>query len=91
MFAGRPAEGFDRHSAVRVSLIKLTLRARVRAQEKAMRGLSYTVGCGLMALVVVSVPQAAMAQDKTGKTCRMEQQCHWENFKKICVWVKVCR
>lgn len=26
-----------------------------------------------------------------GKVCRMEQQCHWENFKKICTWVKVCR
>ena len=26
-----------------------------------------------------------------GKTCRMEQQCRWENFKKICVYVKVCR
>jgi hypothetical protein len=23
--------------------------------------------------------------------CHMEQQCHWENFKKICTWVKVCR
>jgi len=26
-----------------------------------------------------------------GKTCRIEQQCHWENFKKICIYVKVCR
>ena len=31
------------------------------------------------------------AQDNKTKTCRMEQQCHWENFKKICTWVKVCR
>jgi hypothetical protein len=23
--------------------------------------------------------------------CHMEQQCHWENFKKICTYVKVCR
>ena len=61
------------------------------AKEKTMRGLCSTIGCGLMALVIVSTPQAAMAQDKTGKNCRMEQQCHWENFKKICVWVKVCR
>jgi len=29
--------------------------------------------------------------DEKGKTCHMEQQCHWENFKKICTWVKVCR
>ena len=26
-----------------------------------------------------------------GKVCHMEQQCHWENFQKRCVWVKVCR
>jgi hypothetical protein len=32
----------------------------------------------------------AQAQDEKGKVCRMEQQCHWENFKKICTWVKVC-
>jgi hypothetical protein len=30
-------------------------------------------------------------RDTKGKVCRMEQQCHWENFKKICTWVKVCR
>jgi hypothetical protein len=23
--------------------------------------------------------------------CHLEQQCKWKNFKKICVWVKVCR
>jgi hypothetical protein len=56
-----------------------------------MRALCSTIACGLVALVVISMPQAAKAQDKTGKNCRMEQQCHWENFKKICVWVKVCR
>jgi hypothetical protein len=33
----------------------------------------------------------AKASDTNGKVCRMEQQCHWENFKKICTWVKVCR
>ena len=26
-----------------------------------------------------------------GQSCRMEQQCHWVNFKKICTYVKVCR
>jgi hypothetical protein len=30
-------------------------------------------------------------RDPKGKVCRMEQQCRWENFKKICTWVKVCR
>jgi hypothetical protein len=60
-------------------------------KEESMRELSWTVACSLMAVIVVCMPQAAMAQDKDGKNCRMEQQCHWENFKKICVWVKVCR
>jgi hypothetical protein len=67
------------------------LGARTEAEEEIMRGLCSKIACGLVALVVVSMPQAAMAQDKTGKNCRMEQQCHWENFKKVCVWVKVCR
>jgi hypothetical protein len=35
--------------------------------------------------------RAAPAQDEKGKVCRTEQQCHWENFKKVCVYVKVCR
>jgi len=90
MFAGRTAEGFDWHSLIRLPLIKLRLRARTETEEETMRGLGSTIA-GLAALVVVSMPQATMAQDKTGKNCRMEQQCHWENFKKICVWVKVCR
>ena len=29
--------------------------------------------------------------DPKGKTCRMEQQCKWVNFKKVCTYVKVCR
>lgn len=36
-------------------------------------------------------PAQAASPDEKGKTCRMEQQCHWENFKKVCVYVKVCR
>jgi hypothetical protein len=56
-----------------------------------MRALSLILSCGLLTLISVSTPQAAQAQEKTGKNCRLEQQCHWENFKKICVWVKVCR
>jgi hypothetical protein len=35
--------------------------------------------------------RATPPQDEKGKVCRMEQQCRWENFKKICVYVKVCR
>jgi coproporphyrinogen III oxidase len=35
--------------------------------------------------------EANSAQKTKGKICHMEQQCHWENFKKICTYVKVCR
>lgn len=53
----------------------------------------------LLALGIALVPTLAAAQEAKssdaqqakGKTCRMEQQCHWENFKKICIYVKVCR
>jgi len=45
------------------------------------------------AVVFAGQAQATQAQATAAQTksCRMEQQCHWENFKKICVWVKVCR
>jgi hypothetical protein len=56
-----------------------------------MRGLYWAVGCGLIASAALYWPQAATAQETKGKDCRMEQQCHWKDFKKICVWVKVCR
>jgi hypothetical protein len=36
-------------------------------------------------------PVLAVPQEPKGKTCRMEQQCHWENFKKVCTYVKECR
>jgi hypothetical protein len=56
------------------------------------------LGAGGLAvmLLIYATPGAisqAMAQNvvSPGKNCRMEQQCHWENFKKVCVWVKVCR
>jgi hypothetical protein len=45
--------------------------------------------CGILALISIYLPADAVAQ--TDKNCRMEQQCHWEDFKKICTWVKVCR
>jgi len=35
--------------------------------------------------------KAAVTRESKGKNCRMEQQCRWENFKKICTYVKVCR
>jgi len=44
-----------------------------------------------LGMVSASMPASAAQPDEKGKTCRMEQQCHWENFKKVCVYVKVCR
>jgi hypothetical protein len=40
-----------------------------------------------MALLGPTAPVALAG----GTNCRMEKQCHWKNFKKYCVWVKVCR
>jgi hypothetical protein len=55
------------------------------------RGFFLTVAAAaLVCGLGVNVAAAAPAESR-GKTCHMEQQCHWENFKKVCVWVKVCR
>ncbi|CCE02196.1 hypothetical protein [Bradyrhizobium sp. STM 3809] len=43
------------------------------------------------ALMVGAIPAHAAQPGEKPKVCRMEQQCRWENFKKICVYVKVCR
>lgn len=56
-----------------------------------MRGFALILCCGILAAAVTAIPGAAAAQETKGKDCRMEQQCHWKDFKKICVWVKVCR
>jgi hypothetical protein len=42
-------------------------------------------------LVCTTYADAQAPVDPKGKVCHMEQQCHWENFQKHCVWVKVCR
>jgi hypothetical protein len=49
------------------------------------------IAWGIVALITSCMPPGASAQEAKGKSCRMEQQCHWENFKKVCVYVKVCR
>ena len=43
-----------------------------------------------IAAIFAAAIEAAPASAKEER-CRMEQQCHWKNFKKYCVWVKVCR
>jgi hypothetical protein len=47
------------------------------------------IGEAAPALVLTAIDGTSI--DLKGKTCRMEQQCHWVNFKKICTYVKVCR
>ena len=59
-------------------------------KERAMKR-SLLLTCGIMALLASQIPTGAWAQAAKGKNCRVEQQCHWENFKKVCVYVKVCR
>lgn len=57
-----------------------------------LRRVSILVVVAAVAVAVTRGPGfAASAEATNGKTCRMEQQCRWENFKKICTWVKVCR
>ena len=59
-------------------------------KEKTMKR-TLLLSCGILTLISIHDPTSAWAQEAKGKNCRMEQQCHWENFKKICTWVKVCR
>ena len=59
------------------------------AKEERMRSILFLCSA-ILPLFVLGNVTSVKAQEK-GKNCRMEQQCHWENFKKICVWVKVCR
>jgi hypothetical protein len=78
MFA-RSAQGLDRRTLVGVPV-----------KEDMMRRF-LLVGGTILALISFGNRASAAEQEDKGKTCRMEQQCHWENFKKVCVWVKVCR
>jgi hypothetical protein len=61
-----------------------------------MRRFSLVTVAAILACVSCENAQAvsgknASASDANGKVCRMEQQCRWENFKKICTWLNVCR
>jgi hypothetical protein len=55
------------------------------------RGFIFAIVATILFCATCAHAQAPNAADSRGKTCRMEQQCHWENFQKHCVWVKVCR
>jgi hypothetical protein len=100
MFAGRRTEGLDRHSIVGLPLTRRhasreagRCSSMAQSKEETMRRFGLVLCCGLFALIAIAAPRPAAAQDtdSKGKNCRMEQQCHWQDFKKICVWVKVCR
>jgi hypothetical protein len=65
------------------------LDAEMALTETTMRRIMLLPGAILAAIAIQSAP--AVAQQAQGKSCHMEQQCHWENFKKVCVYVKVCR
>jgi ABC-type sugar transport system substrate-binding protein len=56
-----------------------------------MKGMALAMLVAIAALGASGVAGPAMAQEAKDKACRMEKQCRWENFKKICVYVKVCR
>jgi hypothetical protein len=45
----------------------------------------------LIVFAVLTFGLTAPAAIAAGTHCRMEKQCRWKNFKKYCVWVKVCR
>ena len=47
--------------------------------------LSAAAAAILLTQAAAPVPAAAEPAN-----CHMEKQCKWVNFKKICVWTKVC-
>jgi len=52
---------------------------------------SLLLSCAILTLLSMYGSTSAWAESSNGKNCRMEQQCHWVNFKKVCTYVKVCR
>lgn len=46
---------------------------------------------GLIAALVLATLGAAVPAAAEPGNCHMEKQCKWVNFKKVCVWTRVCR
>jgi hypothetical protein len=44
----------------------------------------------LIALAAATLGASSAAVDAKQR-CRLEQQCRWVNYKKVCKWVTVCR
>jgi hypothetical protein len=87
------AQSLDRRAVIDLSMIDDMVLRSPEAQvskERAMKINPLVMGA-LLGMLVILMPISANAQSTKGKNCRMEQQCHWENFKKVCVNVKVCR
>ncbi len=40
---------------------------------------------------VVCATATSITSTAAEPRCRMEKQCRWVNFKKVCTYVKVCR
>jgi hypothetical protein len=65
----------------------VTTRSATHAQGD--RNMTRCISLALL-VTILGCGSVAVAQTQ-GKVCRMEQQCHWENFKKVCTYVRVCR
>lgn len=84
------SQGVDRSALGYLSLTSTCGIHMSRNTEVVMRYILLLTAVTLCAIT----PRAsfgAQVQEAKGQNCHMEQQCHWENFKKICVWIKVCR
>jgi hypothetical protein len=65
---------------------------RTQPGDQEMKHVAQLAACVfVLGLSLGFTSTLAAAQEAKAKTCRMEQQCRWENFKKICTYVKVCR
>jgi hypothetical protein len=72
-------EGLHRRPPVGLSVIMWLLKVPDDIlKEKTMKQ-TLLLSCGIFALISICGHPAAWANDASGKNCRMEQQCHWEN------------
>ncbi len=45
----------------------------------------------LLAFAIIGMCAAVADATPAKAGCRMEKQCRWVNFKKVCTYVRVCR
>jgi hypothetical protein len=82
----------SRISLVFNETVKLVRNAGHQGAYPVMRHVSIFVLAIALFAGLARTPALAVSDETTkGKTCRMEQQCRWENFKKICTYtIKFC-